>query len=119
MAEYTEDPTTIITERTEEYIQYENTDGKKWQIHGKCIACGLCENIPSEIPSTIIEENRRILQDGTEEIWTRKLIWVSEPGNPGACIEEQFENRKDIPIMPDLVNNIEQCTLEGIWIDAN
>lgn len=119
MIEYTEDPTTVITHRTEEYTEYQNTDGKKWRVYGKCIACGLCENKPLQIPSTVIEENRKILEDGTEQIWTRKLIWSAEPGNAGACIEEGFENRKDIPMTPDFINSNETCTLEGVWINDN
>jgi hypothetical protein len=119
MIESTEDPTTNIIERTEDYIEYENTDGKKWRVYGKCSACGLCENQPLEIPSIANEQHRRMLLDGTEESWTRTLNWVAIPGTPGACIEENFNNRKDIPITPDLVNSIEICTLEGVWINGN
>lgn len=119
MSIFTVDPNTQIIDKNSEYTEYENTDGKKWRISGTCIACGLCENKPTQIPSTVIEENRRILNDGSEEVWTRTLVWSAEPGNAGACVEEGFESREDIPITPDFVNDNEICTLQGIWINGN
>lgn len=119
MYEETEDPTTFIIDKTDSYTEYENIDGKKWRISGTCIACGLCENTPKEIPSEVVEENIKVLGDGSRKIWNRKLIWTSTPGMVGACLEESYQNRKDIPMTPDFVNETEGCTLEGIWINGN
>jgi hypothetical protein len=51
------------------------------------------------------------------ETYTRYFIWNDDPGLPGACIEIDFEKRKDIPMTPDGVNTIEECTLSGVWIE--
>ena len=117
--EPTQDINTFIVEKTLEYTEYENTDGKKWRVFGKCISCGLCESKPDIIPSTVHELNRVIHPDGTETSYTRTLVWSTEPGVAGACIEEGFEYRLDIPMTPDFINNVEGCTLSGTYLDGN
>lgn len=119
MIKPTEDPTVNIVNQNENYVEYEDINGKKWGVYGKCIACGLCETKPTQIPSVIIENNRRITSNGIEETWSRKLIWSAEPGIAGACVEEEFENRKDIPMSPDIISSIKECTLKGVWINGN
>lgn len=111
----TEDPTTWIVSRTGNQIEYENTDGKRWTITGVCNACGLCEEFSGVIGVPSTHDNVRIV-DGEQQVWTRTLTWVNEPGTPGACQEQNFEQRKDIPITPDLVNSIEGCVQTGEWL---
>ncbi len=113
----TEDYTTWITEtgliNDEPYVNYENTDGKKWRVYGNCNACGACE-----IPYQSQQENVRInLETGQKETYTRILDWIDTPGTPGACLEENYETRKDIPMTPDCINQIPECTLTGEWIE--
>jgi hypothetical protein len=123
MIEKTMDPTTWITNRTvendENVLYYENTDGKKWKIKGSCIACGLCENHVSDEGSIAIITNKIINSNNEIETYTRELNWVGIAGTPGACIETNFQNRLDIPMTPDFVNEIDGCTLSGEWIDAD
>jgi hypothetical protein len=120
MIEETMDPTTWITSRTtndnnESVLEYENTDGKKWKITGNCIACGLCEQLPNQGSNTTVIINKVVI-DGEMSEYTRTLQWVAEPGTAGACLEVDYQLRKDISITPDLVNEIEGCTLSGEWI---
>jgi hypothetical protein len=112
----TEDYTTWITDtgviNDEPYKDYENTDGKKWRVYGTCNACGMCE-MPEEI-----QVNFRIHPEtGERDTYTRVLNWVNEPGIAGACLEENFEERKDIPMTPDCINDLPDCTLRGEWIE--
>ena len=114
----TEDATTWITANGViggvSVTQYENSDGQKWRIFGTCNACGLCENPPTVVPSTVTEKNYRVV-NGKEEIWERTLIWHKEPGNPGAVEDATFGNRKDIPMTPK-VNEEIGCSLTGEWM---
>jgi hypothetical protein len=111
----TEDPTTWIVEQTENYRIYENIDGRRWKISGKCIACGMCEPEIGNVGDRIVIENIRVV-DGVKETYTRTLNWIGVPGTPNACLEENYQQRKDIPITPEAVNEIEECTLSGEWI---
>ena len=52
---------------------------------------------------------------GEKVLWQRQILWKDKPGIPGACEEINYSLRKDIPIIPDLVNSIEGCTLIGEW----
>lgn len=117
MIELTEDITTIITDRVDDKIFYENTDGRKWWIAGTCVACGECESFPDNFfPGiTINQINIRKLSDGSYEEWIRVLTWNSHPGTPSACVESGFSTRKDIPMTPDGINS-PSCTLYGEWI---
>ena len=123
MIEQTTDPTTWITSRTvensENVLYYENSDGKKWKINGTCIACGLCEELPPIGSNTTITINKIINSNNQVETFTREVVWVGQPGTPNACLETNFENRPDIPMTPDFVNEIDGCTLSGEWIDAS
>lgn len=112
------DITTWITEKSDSIIVYENSDGKKWQISGICNACGLCEiyEPPVAIGEIILHTNISMV-NGDKKIWTRRLKWNHAPGTPGACEEIDYDNRLDIPITPDAVNRIEECTLTGKWIE--
>lgn len=118
MIEETEDPTTWITERIDDKVYYENTDGRIWWISGICIACGECEPFPNDYTPgiTINQVNTRVLSDGTRQDWIRILTWNSEPGFEYACIEQDFELRKDIPMTPDGVGS-GACTLSGEWVN--
>lgn len=112
----TEDPTTWITNKTEELIEYENIDGKKWIIYGKCNACGLCEIYDESLIIDNITTQTNIKMVNNEIIlWQRQLLWKNKPGVPGACEEINYSSRKDIPIIPDLVNSIKECALSGEW----
>lgn len=117
MIEETEDPTTWITERNGDQIFYENTDGRSWWISGTCIACGECESFPHDYVQgmTINQVNVRRLSDGTDEEYIRVLTWNSEPGVAGACTEQGYQDRKDVPMTPDAVGS-GACTLSGGWI---
>jgi hypothetical protein len=120
--EETIDPTTSIINRTEEYIEYLNTDGKQWRIYGKCNLCGKCElNNNQPIPSsgdTTVLYVKLLLPDGTFGDWYRTLHWNGTPGESGVCVEEDFQNRKDIPLTPDCARDIPQCALSGVWISG-
>jgi hypothetical protein len=121
--EPTIDPTTNIINRTEEYIEYLNTEGKQWRIYGKCNACGACELETGDPPfasgSVCIKRNNNLLPDGSFEIMDRVLYWFDVPGVSGACIEQDFDKRKDMPATPDAVNDIPECPLSGVWISGN
>lgn len=116
--EQTEDPTTWITARDGNKIYYENTDGRTWWISGTCIACGECESFPHPFTAGMIvnEVNPRVLADGTREEWVRILQWNSEPGVASACVEQDYQLRKDVPMTPDGVGT-GSCTLVGEWIN--
>lgn len=111
----TEDPTTWIVEQTHDYKIYENTDGRKWKISGRCIACGLCENKLGNIGDKETFTNI-IIKNGIRETYTRTINWLEEPGTENACLEEEYHNRKDIPMTPDAINSIYGCSLSGEWI---
>jgi hypothetical protein len=118
----TEDNTTWIsdsgTDNNIPFVEYENTDGKKWRIHGACNACGLCEVYEEPLPENKIVIHTNVKKiDGQLIEWQRQLYWKDLPGVPYACEEIGYENRNDIPMTPDLVNNIENCVLYGEWID--
>lgn len=117
MIEETEDPTTWITNRVGDVIYYENTDGLKWSMSGTCIACGECEKIPENITAgmTVTDVNIRRLANGTNQEWTRVLVWNGQPGTQNACLEDGFAARKDIPMTPDAIRP--NCTLVGEWIE--
>lgn len=119
MIESTQDVYTNIINRTLEYVEYQNADGRIWRVSGTCIACGLCESKPEQVPSTVVENNRIVHPDGSETSYIRTLVWSAEPGIAGACVEEGFENRKDIPMTPDFINSTETCTLTGVYINGN
>ena len=112
----TEDYTTWIYEtgviNDEPYRDYENTDGKKWRVYGTCNACGMCEN---HEPSHFNVRYNPYTQE--KETYTRYFTWIDKPGVPGACIEENFEERKDIPMTPDCINAIDECVMRGEWIE--
>jgi len=112
----TEDYTTWIYEtgliNGEPYRDYENTDGKKWRVYGTCNACGMCENYE---PSHFNVRYNPYTEE--KETYTRHFIWADGPGVPGACIEKNFEARKDIPMTPGAINPIEECVLRGEWIE--
>lgn len=120
--EPTVDPTTNITARTNDYVEYSNTDGKVWRIYGKCNRCGMCEIENNDVFTSgdiFIQYNKRLLPDGTMVDWNRTLYWVDTPGKPGACVEQDFEQRYDIPLTPDCTNRISECSLSGVWISGN
>lgn len=116
--EPTEDPTTVITNHYDDVWEYENTDGRRWRITGTCNACGACEMPPEAIDGQpVVLSNRRILQDGSEEVWNRTIRWYDTPGQPGACLEDGYDQRRDIPITPDgLPSPAEGCLLTGEWL---
>lgn len=118
MIEETEDPTTWITSRENDKIYYENSDGKRWWISGTCTACGECESFPDNFsPGMIINQvNIRKLTDNSYQEWIRILTWNNYPGSVGACTEEDYELRKDIPMTPNGVG-AGSCTLNGEWIE--
>jgi hypothetical protein len=111
----TEDYTTWIYEtgviNDEPYKDYENTDGKKWRVYGTCNACGACE-----IGEEFHTNTRVHPETGERDTYTRYFTWVNKPGVPGACLEKDYEKRKDIPMTPDCINAIDECVLRGEWI---
>jgi hypothetical protein len=111
----TEDYTTWITSTGnidgEPFTDYVNNDGKKWRIIGTCNACGLCESYEDSYTNIRINPLTK-----EKETYTRNFLWLKEPGEPGACIELNFEKRRDIPMTPDSVNTISKCTLTGEWL---
>jgi hypothetical protein len=113
----TEDYTTWITEKTNDYVIYENTEGKRWKVSGTCNQCGMCEtyeNYPLNQP--IEQKNYRKNQDGDIEEYTRILIWHHLPGTPGAVEEVNHHLRKDVPMGPNATEKIEQCSLVSEWL---
>jgi len=114
----TEDPTTWVTAQYDDVWEYENTDGLRWRITGTCNACGACEMPPAAIDGEPVTfTNLRIYLDGTSDEWTRTVRWYDEPGQPGACIEEGYDQRRDIPLTPDgLPNPAQGCLLAGEWL---
>lgn len=118
MNEPTEDPTTWITAHYDDVWEYENTDGLRWRISGVCNACGACEIPPTAIDGQpVVLTNRRFNLDGTEEEWTRTIRWYDQPGQPQACLEEGYEQRRDIPLTPDgLPASADGCLLTGEWL---
>lgn len=121
--EDTIDPTTHIVVRSGDYIEYVNTDGKRWGIYGKCICCGLCElNNNESIPISgdiTIQHNKILLEDGSFGEFNRILLWFNEPGISGACLESGYEHRLDIPLTPDYTNETPNCSFSGVWISGN
>jgi hypothetical protein len=116
MIEDTMDYTTWITARYInpdglDVVEYENSDGKKWKIYGKCNACGLCEDNATQHVNIRYNPHTK-----KKETYTRNFDWYDKAGIPGACIEKDFELRKDIPMTPDAVNSIDGCVLFGEWI---
>lgn len=97
------------------YKIYENSDGRKWITKGVCIACGACEPKIGNVGETIVLNLSRI-KDGARDTYTRTLKWYDVPGKPNACIEENYEKRKDVPMTPDFKFDIAGCTLESEWI---
>lgn len=110
----TMDPTTWITDQGDGFVCYENADGKKWAIIGRCNSCGACEPEFASPGETTTNVNYTISNNERQE-YTRVLLWSKPPGEPGACSEVDFHQRKDIPITPDLVNAIPGCVLSGEW----
>lgn len=121
--EKTIDPTTFIVNRTSEYVEYSNTDGKSWRLYGQCNGCGMCEienNQPIFTSGDIfIQHNKILLEDGTMSDWDRVLYWIDTPGKPGACVEQDFDKRKDIPLTPNCANRFSECSLSGVWLSGN
>jgi len=113
----TEDYTTWIIEKTEDSVTYENTDGKRWVVSGKCNQCGMCETYNDEPLNTPIDQiNYRLNELGEKEEYTRTLIWRNYPGTPGAVEEVDYDKRLDIPMSLDATEKIEQCTLLSRWL---
>jgi hypothetical protein len=112
----TEDYTTWIVDdgfiNGEPYKEYENIDGKKWIIYGSCNACGCCEEEKKYNYNIRIDP-----KTGKNDMYVRELEWTNKPGIPGACIEKNYELRKDIPMTPDFVNKSVECSLKGKWIE--
>lgn len=117
MIEITEDPTTNIIARSQDSVEYECIDGRRWKITGVCNSCGLCEDYPEVMTdnNTVTYTNIRIVND-VKEIWTRTIIWKDLPGTPYACEEVGYYTRKDIPMTPDGVNRINGCSMQGEWL---
>lgn len=117
----TMDPTTEIVSTSGEnenfYIIYKNQDGRQWKITGTCNQCGLCEEYNESLPlDNIVQQSNVGIKNNEKIFWSRQLKWHSQPGIPGACEELNYSSRLDIPILPELVNNISSCTLTGEWI---
>lgn len=114
----TEDPTTWIINVINDEVYYKNIDGKTWVLKGTCNACGLCEEYPEKLPEDkiVVYTNIRDI-NGEKVIWQRKIEWLASPGIPWASREIGFNSRKDIPMTPDLVNSLNDCSLKGKWID--
>jgi hypothetical protein len=113
----TEDNTTWIESISdEEGAIYENTDGKRWRVSGSCNQCGLCEIYNNEpLNQEIVHTNYR-MNEGVKETHTRVLIWHHPPGTPGACVEVGYNTRLDIPMTPELINRIPECTYQAEWL---
>lgn len=117
MWEPTEDPTTFITARIGNVVDYQNTDGVRWRIAGACNACGACEEPPTVVDGEPVEfVNVRRLGDGSDETWVRVLRWHDVPGVPGACSEDGFAARLDIPMTPDALRPDAGCSMTGEWL---
>jgi hypothetical protein len=118
----TMDPTTEIVSSggtgDDFYIIYKNIDGRQWKITGTCNQCGLCEEYNEPLPpDNIVTHTNVAIKNNSKIIWTRQLKWNNPPGTAGACEELDYSSRLDIPISPNLVNNIDECTLTGEWIN--
>lgn len=110
----TMDPTTWITDQGDGFICYQNSDGKSWVITGYCNRCGACEPF-SLPPGQTAEYLNYVEQDGVVSTYTRHVEWYGTPGTPDACSEVNYQGRKDIPITPEMVNEITECVLNGAW----
>jgi len=121
MIEETMDPTTWITQRSSDgngtIIEYENIDGKRWRITRDCNLCGLCEMRPEANTNVVLHTNYYVDANNQMQSYTRELVWYGEPGTANACIETNFELRKDIPLTPDFTQNTPGCSLVGEWLD--
>lgn len=91
----TSDPNVFIEEQGGDYLIYNSEPLGRWIMRGSCNQCGLCE---------VGQAN------------PRPLIWMDEPGTPGACIDPNFENRLDFPILPEGPPDWPGCTLSGEWL---
>jgi hypothetical protein len=116
MIEETMDPTTWITDRVDDVVYYQNTDGKRWRISGTCNRCGACETFSLAAGQTA-EYVTYIKKDGVISTYKRYVEWHDVPGTANACSEINYHERKDIPATPDGVNEIEECALSGEWLD--
>lgn len=95
----TEDPTVFIEDIGAGWVIYRTKDGKeRWIIHGTCNQCGECE-VGSDNPN---------------------LIWTGIPvGNAGACYDELFGNRRDVPVRPEIKEKCPNCTLTGEYLSID
>jgi hypothetical protein len=100
--ESTVDRNTVIIERGEyengvPYVVYENTDGERWRIDGRCSCCGCCEvGVPDP-----------------------DLVWTGVPvGEPGACFHRKWgePGAADVPTRPELREVCAPCTLTGEYL---
>jgi hypothetical protein len=113
----TQDPRVYILNSGQNHIDYVNKDGKKWRISGKCSCCGMCEQFDGLGIS--VEKNVTVNNNGETIEWYRTLEWSDFPGNENACIELNHDNRLDIPMTPEGVNKISECTLRGEYLSGN
>lgn len=102
-------PNTFIESQTEDTtIYYIPSTGERWQITGKCIACGECEP----------DQGIYFEEDGRNEIAKIYTIWTGIPkGQPGACLDSRYGVRLDIPVRPELPTHCPSCTLTGVYLD--
>ena len=85
----TADPDVFIEEQGEDSVVY-YAPGARWKVTGRCNCCGLCE----------------VGAVG------RNLLWVKEPGQPGAEVDLDYGKRLDIPVTPAMKEAIPQCSLD-------
>lgn len=95
--EATDDPTCWIVERGDGRVVYQNDDGERWEILGECNRCGACEG--GEHPP-------------------RNLILVGPKGEPGSCIDLDYERRLDRPVRPEIADKFPSCSLRGRYLSG-
>lgn len=104
------DPNIFIIEQDANSVTYQTTTGEKWQITGTCSACGECE----------VGADDTYYEDDTES--RRQIIkyyqnWTGVPvGQPGACLDNRYGSRLDIPVRPEISQHYANCTLSGTYL---
>lgn len=96
MYEPTTDPNCFIVDKAPDTITYE-CGGDRWIVRGVCNQCGSCEV-------------------GSTEDREKELLWVGDPGTPGAVIDLTYGHRLDNPIRPEGPPDWPGCSLSGEYI---
>lgn len=114
----TEDPSVFIESQTStgtesQIVIYQSVTGERWQINGRCSACGECEVGANDT----YYQNKISPRESKDYVKLHYQIWTGNPvGTPEACLDVRFGTRLDIPVRPEISQSAKNCSLSGNYL---